>query len=139
MLYRKFYVTEDAEKFKLQLLVPQQFQYTVFRYFHDNPSAGHLGPDKMPSLIQNSFYWPAMKRSVSKYCRECDQCASRKPSKLLRAPLGQYLVGETMERVAVDILGPQPLTQQGNRYMLVLCDCFSKWTEAYDILDQESF
>ena len=43
-----------------------------------------------------------------------------------------------MERIAVDILGPLPLTERGNRYILVLCDCFTKWTEAFAIPDQES-
>jgi hypothetical protein len=36
-----------------------------------------------------------------------------------RAPLGQYLAGEPMERVEVDILGPLPVTERGNRYILV--------------------
>lgn len=52
-----------------------------------------------------------------------------------QAPLRQYL-GEPMERVSVDILGP--LTENGNRYIFVICDCFSKWIEAFAIPDQES-
>lgn len=93
----------------------------------------------MISRIQQVFYWPAMKKSIVEYCRKCDKCAARKPSKQRnRAPLGQYIVGEPMERVAVDILGPLPVTEHGNRYILVLADCFTKWTEAYAIPDQES-
>jgi hypothetical protein len=66
------------------------------------------------------------------YRRKCDKCAARKPSKQKnRAPLGQYLAGDPMERVAVDILGPLPVTERGNRYILVLTDCFTKWTEVY--------
>ena len=54
-----------------------------------------------------------MKESVVDYCRKCDKCAARKPSKQSnKAPLGQYLVAESMERVAVDILGPLPMTEQ---------------------------
>ncbi|CAG2236996.1 unnamed protein product [Mytilus edulis] len=49
-----------------------------------------------------------MKRSITRYCKECDQCAARKSLKRNKAPLGQYLVGEPMERVAIDILGPLP-------------------------------
>ncbi|CAC5369855.1 unnamed protein product [Mytilus coruscus] len=79
-----------------------------------------------------------MRSSITRYCKECDQCAARKSLKRNKAPLGQYLVGEPMERVAIDILGPLPLTKRQNRYVLVLCDCFSKWTEAYAIPDQES-
>ncbi|VDI82433.1 Hypothetical predicted protein [Mytilus galloprovincialis] len=55
-----------------------------------------------------------------------------------RAPLGNYNVGAPMERIAIDILGPLPKTRQGNRYCLVLTDCFSKWTDAYGIPDQEA-
>jgi hypothetical protein len=43
-----------------------------------------------------------------------------------------------MERVAVDIFGPLPVTELGNHYILVLADCFTKWTEASAIPDQES-
>ncbi|CAC5383301.1 unnamed protein product [Mytilus coruscus] len=138
MVYRKFYYSYDVNNFKLQLLVPKSHRKTVFNYFHDVPSAGHLGPDKMLSRIQQLFNWPAMKHSITRYCKECDQCASRKSLKQKKAPLGQYLVGEPMERIAIDILGPLLLTKLQNRYVLVLCDCFTKWTEAYAIPDQES-
>ncbi|GBM13351.1 hypothetical protein AVEN_159770-1 [Araneus ventricosus] len=35
-----------------------------------------------------------------------------------------------------EILGPFPVTTKGNRYVLVLMDCFTKWTEAIPIPDQ---
>ena len=52
-----------------------------------------------------------------------------------RAPLGDYRSGASMDRVATDILGPLPLSDQGNRYVLVVMDCLSRWTEAYAIPD----
>lgn len=138
MLYRKFYNNEGVD-FTLQLIVPKALMETLLRYYHDIQSAGHLGANKMIHRIQEKFYWTNMKRSVEDYCEKCDLCAARKPPKQrYRAPLGQYLVGEPMERVAIDILGPLPITQNNNRYILVLCDCFTKWTEAYAIPNQES-
>lgn len=41
-----------------------------------------------------------------------------------------------MERVALDIMGPLPLSGDGNRYLLVIEDYFTKWTEA--VTDQEA-
>jgi hypothetical protein len=38
--------------------------------------------------------------------------------------------------IAVDILGPLPRTNKGNRYLLVVGDYFSKWSEAIPIRDQ---
>ena len=43
-----------------------------------------------------------------------------------------------MERIALDVLGPLTLTEQGNKYILVVADYFSKWTEAFPMPDQES-
>ncbi|KAF7644240.1 hypothetical protein LDENG_00225380 [Lucifuga dentata] len=43
-----------------------------------------------------------------------------------------------MERVGVDILGPFPTTDSGNRYILVVMDYFTKWPEAYVIPDQSA-
>ena len=34
-----------------------------------------------------------------------------------------------MNRIATDILGELPITKNGNRYILVVSDFFTKWTE----------
>ena len=47
-------------------------------------------------------------------------------------------VGVTMERAAVDIFGPVPISNQGNKYILVVGDYFTKWTEAYPLPNQEA-
>uniref|UniRef100_A0A3B1J0Y6 Integrase catalytic domain-containing protein n=1 Tax=Astyanax mexicanus TaxID=7994 RepID=A0A3B1J0Y6_ASTMX len=41
-----------------------------------------------------------------------------------------------MEWVAVDVLGPFPVTDSGNRFVLVAMDYFTKWPEAYAVPDQ---
>ena len=43
-----------------------------------------------------------------------------------------------MERIAIDILGPLTITDKGNKYILVIADYFSKWTEAFPMPDQEA-
>ena len=43
-----------------------------------------------------------------------------------------------MEKVGIDVLGPLPRTDDGNKYVLVICDLFTKWTEAFAMPDQES-
>jgi len=60
------------------------------------------------------------------------------PHRKKRAPMGQYNVGAPFERIAVDVSGPFPVTLSGNRFILVVGDYFSKWTEAFAIPNQES-
>ena len=80
-----------------------------------------------------------MQDDVSRWCRECQKCQQRKtPQRKARSPLQQYLVSAPMERIALDILGPLPETNDGNRYILVVGDYFSKWTDAWAMPDTET-
>lgn len=43
-----------------------------------------------------------------------------------------------MEQVTVDILGPFPTTELGNRNIFVTMDYFTKWRGAYAVPDQSA-
>lgn len=38
----------------------------------------------------------------------------------------------------MDVLGPFPVTESGNQYLLVVIDYFTKWSEAYAVPDQSA-
>ena len=44
-------------------------------------------------------------------------------------------LGSTLERVAIDIMGPVPRMEEGYEFILVIGDYFTKWTEAYSLRD----
>jgi hypothetical protein len=45
-------------------------------------------------------------------------------------------VGNPMDQVSVDICGPFPVSNQGNTVLLVAVDHFTRWIEAYPLMDQ---
>ena len=49
----------------------------------------------------------------------------------------RYNVVLPFERIAIDFAGPFPVTDDGNRYIMVVVDYFTKWVEAYTIPNQE--
>ena len=47
-------------------------------------------------------------------------------------------VGAPFEVIALDIMGPLPLTARGNKYTLVVGDDFSKWVEILPLQDMRA-
>ena len=52
-----------------------------------------------------------------------------------KAPLQKYVEGTPFERLGIDVLGPLPVTNLGNRYIVVVVDYFTKWPEAFPVPD----
>ena len=50
--------------------------------------------------------------------------------------MGHIAVGHRWERVAMDLLDMSITSAKGNRYVLVMVDCFSRWTEACPLSDK---
>ncbi|KAK2894334.1 hypothetical protein Q8A73_016818, partial [Channa argus] len=122
---------------RLQLLVPSALRAEVLRWVHGSAGAGHFGNSKTVRRLRQRFYWPGCRQDAELHVHCCDDCTAQKgPTQRSRGPLQQYLVGAPMERVGVDILGPFPTTEAGNRYILVAMDYFTKWPEAYAVPDQ---
>ena len=137
VLYREFVL--EGKKTRRQILVPTSLQGEVFAQLHAAVTGGHMGVRRTLANIRARFYWVKLKEDVMDRCRRCSSCAARKPpTKKKKAPLKKYVMGLPLERVALDILGPLPLTAQGNRYVLVMSDYFTKWVEAVALPDQEA-
>ena len=87
--------------------------------------------------VREKFYWVGCSQAIENWCRHCHLCATRKgPHKRKIGPAQIYLSGAPMERVAIDILGPLPETDQANRYLLVAVDYFTKWPGVYPLPNQ---
>ena len=131
MLWRRMFpVGEEKERF--QLIVPRSLQAELLRYHHEAPTAGHLAAERMLAAVTLRFWFPGVRQAVENHCLRCDDCARHKPPRHpQRAGMQTYVVGEPLERVALDILGPLPKTKQGNRYILVIGCHFTKFSEAF--------
>jgi hypothetical protein len=50
-----------------------------------------------------------------------------------RGKMKTYVMGEPLERISLDILGPVSQTYNGNKYILVVTDYFTRFAEAYNL------
>ena len=138
VMWRQFQNTDGTPEI-LQLVIPQCLREEVVQELHSGLVGGHLREDKMMARLRERFYWPGQWADVRDFCRACTSCATRKtPAPRRRAPLGTIRAGYPMQIIAVDILGLLPESTNGNLYILVVGDYFTRWMEAYTIRKQEA-
>ena len=138
LLYRQW---EEANSgtITFQLVLPQSLIPTVLEALHSGVGGGHFGVRKTIEKVRSRFYWPQLRQDVEQWCRQCSACAQTKsPTTHARGPLNPSKVGFPMERKALDIVGPLPRTKQGNKYILVVGDYFTRWVEAYGLPNIEA-
>src|SRR5215216_5972600 len=65
---------------------------------------------------------------VRKYVQSYDECQKRGINKRTE-PLHPIKVGKPFDRVGMDIVGPLPITKQEIKYIVVIIDYLTKWSE----------
>ena len=129
VLWRK----RSSQTSQLQLLVPKPGRNGLFLSYHATLIAGHLGRNRTLARLSQRFYWSGMADDVGDWLRNCTTCLKRKSPAGRHHPLGNIPTGHRWDRIAMDILDVCDPTPDGFRYILVIADYFSKWTEAFPI------
>ena len=115
-----------------QVVVSRILQPEILRWFHDDPTGGHLSRDKMLGKIRERYYWLGINKDLKRHCKCCIKCQTLKPPHVMPiAPLQPIVWNRAFEMVSMDVCGPYPNSERGNRYILVIPNHFTKWGEAY--------
>ena len=98
---------------------------------HDKVFAGHQGTKRTRDLLKLYYYWQNMKMDVGAYVKEFESCLKLKVGKNPTAPLRKLPeTSHPSELTSLDICGPFPETNRGNRYLLTFIYHFSRYPEA---------
>jgi hypothetical protein len=138
-LLKRAWESVDGKAVTMQLVLPKCRVKEVLQEIHGGTSGAHFGVNKTLGKIRERFYWVNARHDIETWCRKCATCAASKgPRTRSRGLMKQYNVGAPFERIAFDIAGPFPVTDSGNKYIMVVIDYFSKWPEAYGLPNQEA-
>ena len=116
-------------------IVPERAQEEVIQRHHDRPLHRHPGRDKTLEKIQRNYRFDRMKRKVTEFIRNCEQCAKNKPSR--HKPYGQAqqidLPEAPWETITMDFVvklpkSTDPATKVVYDSILVVVDKLTKYT-----------
>jgi hypothetical protein len=130
-------ITLGGNRVVVQVVLPRSLRTEIMHQLHDSPLGGHRGIRKTFASLQRRVYWPGQRLDTKRWCQTCPVCQQSKSGNVRRRfPLQQRLPGFPLERVAMDVIGPiRPPTKNGNSYILVIEDYFSKYVEAHPLQD----
>jgi len=99
----------------------------------------HEGAEKTVQRILNSYYWPGIWNDVRMWTKSCRKCQLCRPKPFPKHTEDNITpVEQPFTRVGLDIIGPLPMTKQGNCYIITLVDYFTKWVEAKPVSNIKS-
>ena len=125
-----------GEPIELQLVVPEIFRELLMEMAHDSKYAGHLGYTKVVGRLKEKYFWVGMNKDVKEYIERCVPCARFKKGPNRRGPLQPVKAMAPFHMVAIDVVGPLPETERGNKYIVCCMDYYTKWPMAFPTKDQ---
>lgn len=125
------------ERYIRQLACPRKLRHDVLVTYHE---LGHFGFDRTYRAIQQKYYFPGMYQAVADFVKRCDPCQrAKQPTHAKKVPLTPMPITDTFSKWHIDIIGPfKKPTKEGFKYILIIVDSFSKWTEAFPLKSENS-
>ena len=107
---------------------------------HDSKLAGHSGFARTYKRIKENYKWESMKKDIKNYIKRCASCQENKVNfKPLKAPLEiTSTSSRAFEKLAIDVVGPLPLTENGNKFIFTMQDDLTKFSYAVPIPNHEA-
>ncbi|MBS0647573.1 MAG: DDE-type integrase/transposase/recombinase, partial [Verrucomicrobia bacterium] len=114
--------------------IPEERRKLIAK-FH-NSTIGHRGVTATLRLLHDAGEeWSLMAKDVAEYIRQCPCCQKNRPftGPPSQGPNRSLTVYEPFQRLAMDFIGPLPVDADGNAFLLVIVDAFTRWVELFSL------
>lgn len=110
-------------------VVPETLKLQIMLENHNSDFGGHMGPDKTILAVKKHYFWHGMDNDIKEFCNRCTVCIQKSKFKKEHGIPANIEFGGPWECIALDAVGPFPISRRGNRYLLVAIDIFTKNVE----------
>lgn len=101
----------------------------IFLYHRRCPTlAGHPGIRRIYDVLRKAYYWLHKASNVQEFVFKCGPCRRHRPLRKHQRWLQLLPQSVPLEFIAIAILGPLIKTKQGNRFVIVMTNSYSKLT-----------
>ena len=113
-----------------QIVVPTLLRERIMYLHHGSATAAHMGLTRTYVEIRDRYYWVGMKEEIRRYVLSC-HCQGIKR----RAQENNFIAEQALQAswpndlVVIDCAGPLPASAQGNRYLILIQDVFTRYME----------
>ena len=113
-------------------LLTERATYDVLQQLHRDC---HMGVKKMTRTFNKRFQGTRTHVQAEQIVRECAGCQKGTDYKPRKKVTGHITSQRPWDMLSVDVVGPLPRTRQGQRFILSIIDCFSKYVILVPIAD----
>jgi len=133
LIDENLYIAEIDEYDRVieRYVAPKQQRILILEQAHATIFGAHLGFHKTLERVRERFFWVRLWTDTREFVLECDNCQKSKIRSTARAPLQPLKPTRPLELVTTDLTGPLPKSKRGNKYILVICDHFTKWVQLH--------
>ncbi len=126
-----------------QLVIPNRLKSEILYSLHEDVLSGHFGIKRTYEKAIERFFWEGMWSDIKHWVNSCVTCQMKKMPKrgtdsTFVSTTHLILSNEPMCDVSVDLIGPLPRTKNGNAYIVVFLDRFSRFPECVAIPNKEA-
>jgi len=104
----------------------------LLQEIHSGICGSHIGPRALSTkALRQGFYWPTHIKDAEEIVKTCQACQTFSPIQSgPSAPTQLISASWPLQRWGVDLVGPMPTAQGGNKFAVMAIEYFTRWIEA---------
>ena len=109
----------DMSTVRARPLIPVNFRKQIFLAFHN---LRHPGPRPTVKKVEERYFWPTLRKDVTRWANECRPCQEVKVGKTISPPTKKRPVGAPrFSDLQLDCVGPLPASEGMSYLLTIIC------------------